>query len=198
MAQLSPLERFHRAWFAPDLTLHGYTCPPFCLGHLVTLSAIGSPFARLGQEFSYSAKDVFLFLQICSAVKWPFRGWDDATAPDPELVAKVGADEDELRRTGDTIEVWQAECASAPELWENEESTPGRGLTAPTVLTFAAKLLANGFSEQRVFSMPMGLVRWWALTFAEMDGADVRFLTDHDVEAMDELQKEQEAVNGQG
>ena len=67
-----------------------------------------------------------------------------------------------------------------------------------SVLAFAAKLLANGFTEERVFTMPMGLVRWWACTFAEMEGADVRFLTERDVAAMNELEKEQEAAHGNG
>lgn len=168
-----PLERFHHAWFAPELELLGFRCRPFCLGHLLTLQAIGSPFARLGQpEVSGNLSDLILALRVCES-RWPFRGLDGIEAEPSEreaaIIESAIADRAVFDSAFDDFVSWIALCSRGPELIETK-SDETRPLTAPLVLGLAVRVVRSGWSERRVWTMPISLVRHFAAAIGEQEG----------------------------
>lgn len=177
MAEHLPSDNFHRAWLAPRLRLLGHDCAPFCLGHRILLTALRSPFVLGGDK---SPGDVLLLLRVCSRAQWPFDSFDPGTPTDAEVAALSEGDafEDALV----AIYAWLDECCAAPELWASEEDDR-RTLTAPYGLALALRLIRNGISEPRAFTMPEGVARWYACALSEMEGGDA-FVTDADAQLM--------------
>jgi hypothetical protein len=182
----SQLDKFFGAWCAPELRLLGYRLKrPFCLGMALLLEAIESPFARLWDpELEITAAGVVTALRICSEARWPFdhvdlrptawTRWQAWRLRRPDRRLEVAA---ELAR-------WMAACSGRPEYWNEKGEDRSATLTAPPLLCLASSLLRRTtLKEDRVWSMPLGLVHWYHGTIAEQEGEKLRFYYDSDLEA---------------
>jgi hypothetical protein len=129
--------------------------------------------------------DLILALRICATAQWPFTGIGEENLENDErvfraLVARPGLH----ARAVHGFVNWMLECSLAPETWE-DRSGDSRAITAPVCLGLAVRLLRLGsMTEERVWTMPLGLVRAYALAISEQEGGSARFLTTEDVEAM--------------
>ena len=183
----SQLQTFFGTWIAPELTLLRYRLSlPYCLGHSLLLEAIDSPFVHLGDpEITITPADLLIALRICSQTRWPFdhprfrptawtrfQGW------------YLGRNHAAFRRACDLFVEWIRVCGARPEYWQDEGSKSGGGLTAPEQLIKACELLrkAPGLTEERIWSMPIGLVDWYYGAICEQEGAGNRFTRDSDLE----------------
>ncbi len=181
---LSPLERFQRAWFAPSLELLGYSCRPFCLGHLIIFQAVGSPFSVLDDPaIQINQADLLTALIIVADARWPFDQLPSLCDESGELLPREKAgfeligDQESFENAAREFLAWMGECMRGPELLEVDDPDC-RPLTAPMALSYATTLLAAGnFSEERVFSMQFSLLRYYAAAFNERAGG-AGFMTD--------------------
>lgn len=178
----SQLDRFYRAWCAPELTLLGFRLrAPFCLGHALLLEALGSPFAALDDpSAAIEPADLLLALRICARAAWPYRRVDLRAGVWTRLRTWwLGRDPDRFQRHVETFCAWIAECSGRPEFWQSDREEQGGGISAPDLLASAVAILRRTtLSEERVWSMPHGLVSWYAGTIAEQEGSDLRFAYD--------------------
>lgn len=177
----SLLDRFYRAWFAPGLRILGYELRPYCLGHLLTLQALESPFTRLHEGVEIGAEDLLLALRVCADSRWPFRTVPaDPGEHEAKMMARFVRKRRYLRLAVDRFLVWMLQCSQGPDLLTPEEGTEkGRPLGAPEALIYAVKLMPK-LSERRVFTMPLSLVRFYTATVGEMDGTLAgMFMTPH-------------------
>lgn len=186
-------DRFHRAFLAPGLKLLGFQCEPFCLGHLMLFQALGLPFARLGEpDVAVAPSDLLLALRVCET-PWPFRLGTRRPLVEEEreqrLWRALSKSPRRFRIVLDVFMDWLVECSMGPEMW-HDESGDGRPMSCPVVLGMAVRLLRLGsMGEERVYSMPLALVRSYALAIAEQEGGAARFLTPEDMEAMEQHSK---------
>lgn len=177
------LERFFGAWIAPELRLLGYRLRPYCLGAALLLEAIESPYAHLGEPVELTPADLVIALEVCSQARWPFQRvrirpgvWTRFKAwymnVSPSSFAQANA----------LFIRWIMECSAGPEFWE-DENRAGGGLTAPALLSRACSLLrSTTLTEERVWSMPAGLVKWYHGAVAEQEGAGTRFAYEADAD----------------
>jgi hypothetical protein len=188
----SQLDKFFGAWLAPELTLLGFRLQrPYCLGHALLLEAIESPYVHLGEEeFTISPGDLLIALQICATAAWPFG----AMALRPTAWMRLQAwylnrRPEAFFRANQAFVDWLRACSGRPEFWRDEERRCIGGYTAPEQLARACELIrkAPALGEQRIWSMPMGLVDWYYAAICEQEGGGIRFARDEDEEAPDDL-----------
>ena len=183
------LDRFYRAWCAPELELLGFRLTqPYCLGMALQLEAVESPFVRLHDDPELMPRDLLVALSICANAAWPYRA--PRITCDSALAKRLERDKPAFTAAAGAFIAWLSECSGRPEYWQEEgEETTGT-LTAPTVLAQAVMLLRgmHGLTEQRVWSMPLGLISWYHGALTEQEGAGLRFF--YDSEAAEEANPE--------
>lgn len=159
---------------------------PVCLGHLIYFQALGSPLLHLGHaDFEIGIPDFLAAIRILRDARWPFTAEIDfGPEPADELLltahtsAKFAGQPSPIEQAlNEQFVPWWLRCQTVPELLNNTDSA-GRSLTAPFALTMAVRLLRTGsFTEERIYSMPLSLLRFYAAAIAEQDGCGTSFMT---------------------
>lgn len=183
------LENFFRSWLTPSLHLCGYRLKqPFCLGHALLLEAVESPFASAEPSARLTAADLILALRLCSQ-RWPFQPPGIRPSFRDRLFERwLSRHALRLSRAVETFLAWMRACTARPEYWRSSGGATGNPLTAPGHLARAAKLISRtGFSEERIWSMPYGLLCWYDGALDETQGAPLRFFYDSDLKEVAEL-----------
>ena len=178
-----PFERWHQAWFVEPLEILGYHCRPPCLGSLLYLAAIDSPLLKLSADgrFAISVPHFLAALRILRDARWPFTATIDFTPTPHEEEIETAAASAVAQGLPNPIEAalneqflpWWMSCQIGPELLQEEG---GRALTAPIQLALAVRVMKNGITERRAWTMPLPTLRFYAAAIAEQDGS-AEFMT---------------------
>lgn len=154
--------------------VYGKTLKPFSLLHSAQLDALESPlWAKDGEV---TPEDIKIAAQICAA---------DKPLIDFEKIKGRWDDAKELRTWFEYV----ALCAANPMLRDRGDGWCALELGAPGELIVASYLMEHlGLSEERAWSMPYGLARWYFETVREQKDGAASILSE-------ELARELDAMN---
>lgn len=152
----------------------GLRLAPFTLRHSFVLEAVESPLALGAPSAGIEISDLLFAAALCSCRDEAELSSFLSTriSDDTQDLAKV-ADLDlsaELKRWAD----WVHDYVSLPRLLPQQNATH---FQMHWLLSLASRLMhSGGFSPERAWWTPVGEARWYALSFAEMDGAEFKLL----------------------
>lgn len=188
-------DRFFEAWITrPFWRVCGLKLQPFCLGHVVNLAAVASPFLPGIEDPTpeVTPPQLLVAVRIC-AQSWPHTG--DLRPRLRDIALRFYFESDLpgsrffFRAQVDKFRAYCADHLSSPEFWKDSGGT-GRTLTAPAALSKASYLITNGFSEERAWSMSHGRVDYYMAAIEERRSGQLRFLYPWDLEGADPLEQE--------
>ena len=192
-------DRFFAALFPCRHRILGFRLRPYSFGHLAALMAVGSPLvAEAGPAAEAGAGDLLLALRVCRLPAYPLLASEDLR---PRFVLDgllrwwLERRPARLKRYVQAFVCYRDDHSSFPEFYRQEaidaEAPPsGRTLSAPALLARVCTLISRtSITLEQAWSMPLALPSWMIGTLDELDGAPVRFSSEHDE---DDLPPEEE------
>ena len=91
-------------------------------------------------------------------------------------------------KEGEKFQAYFMDYCHFPELWDAK--TDGKGKSnnpAPDPLGTMCQIMRMGFSESEAWNMPIGKAYWYSTVQAQLDGADIDFITDKERKIEEEL-----------
>lgn len=171
-------EKFLRAWFSQRVRHKclGVELLPYSLSHHLQLEALESPLTK--SDKSVTVPDLILAVRVCSRRAFPveptrtvFRFRDQVNRRILEI-SKITR----IKETSAFVS-YLDDNAAMPEFWDDsadELDRPGlsRPLSGPYVLAQAVAVMQAfpQLSEERVWTMPMGLLSWYHGQALELKG----------------------------
>ena len=140
--------------------------------HSVILSAIDSPVLNPAKDTS--AGDLLLFLKVVSC-EWPHTPNLKAKWRDIIWHRKLKKSKTLLRELS-KLKEWLACQLSAPVLWADDaDDNAGKSLSSPSMFALVISLVSKGNIELKAaWNMRIAEARWYDVTLAEINGADLR------------------------
>lgn len=175
-------DRFFRAFFAPaEATICGYRLKPFCAGHVLVLTALGSPLVR-GEDEPFRPCDLLIALRVCEH-GWPFQPEMRPRLRDVWRRWRLERDQERFVAAARAFLRWQGEHSSLPQFWKDATpgKKPGKPITAPSMLTLVVSLVSRGIPERDAWEMSLGRAMWLSAAMAEREGAEVKFAYEHEL-----------------
>lgn len=188
-------DRFFRAFFPPEVRILGYRLRPFCAGHLLLLSAVGSPLIAQGEgKPPATPGDLLLALRICEQ-RHPYE-----TVLRPRL-----RDVWRRIRVERNRKLYAAAMAGFARYVEMHTAQPvvrrrspngklGKPLTAPGCLALVTGLMIRGIPEAEAWEMSLGRAAWIDAAMSEREGADIVIGGAYDDVPLPPEMSEEEAV----
>lgn len=182
-------DRFFNGIIGASDRICGYDIASLTPWHNVILSAINSPV--LVADMETSAGDLLLFLKVVSC-EWPNlpnlkTRWHDI------IWHKRLKKERILLRELDKLKNWLDCQLSAPVLWANDsdENKGGKSLSSPSVFALIVSLVSKGnITLHTAWNMRISEARWYDVTLAEINGADLKIAYEGEEENLKEQIKE--------
>jgi len=174
-------DRFFHAFLPPTAKVCGVELERFSLWHHLTLSAINSPVA-LGGEF-ITVPDLLVAVKVCalkygeSNVKASIRDiyWRIKLSRNPKL----------FRREVEKLYDWIGLQSSPPKFYKGgSDGSVNKGVeSGARCLGLACSLMKRGgMSEAEAWNCTLGKAMWLDAQFAQLDGLELRFLDDEDID----------------
>ena len=166
-------DRFFNAIVGASDRVCGYDITSLTPWHSVILSAIDSPVLNPAKDTS--AGDLLLFLKVVSC-EWPHTPNVKARLSDRWWHRKLKKSSTLLRELG-KLKVWLDCQLSAPILWANddEDSNKGKSLSSPSMFSLVVSMVSKGNIDlNSAWNMRIAEARWYDVTLAEINGADIR------------------------
>lgn len=152
---------------------------PFSLLHSAQLEALDSPIWANSNE--PEPGDLSIAAQICASEK-----------PVIEFKQLARETEDDWRAWFNYLEV----CAARPMMKEAVKTAVGSCLNAPTEMLIATYLLRmTALTEERIWSMPYGLVMWYMESTREQETGESMILTQEESDELDRMNTPEEKEN---
>jgi len=174
-------DRFYHSFLPPVAKVCGRKLGTFSLWHHLVLSAIGSPVA-LGGE-SISVPDLLVAVRVCGLT---FGETDICPGlRDAWWSRKLRKDKDLFRREAETFYAWMAKQCSPPKFYRGGLSGGiYKGVeSAPRCLGLVCSLMnRGGMTEAQAWDCTLGRAMWMDAQFAQLNGVDLRFLDDADLD----------------
>lgn len=153
----------------------GLALRPFCARHHALLELVQSPYL-FGGPIGWLQLD--LAATICASKDWNWQApgfWK-------RLSMRIRGGWD-LPRHHEKMHVYLKDHWTPPQIWEKEK--PAKPLTTPSLKEFppvffavAAVIHETGWPEEKVWSMPLAMVEWYAAAFARLNGAEMDIVTE--------------------
>lgn len=167
-------DRFLAAFLARPRRILGRQLRPFSMRHRLTLEAIGSPFvAPTGARATVN--DLILAVRICSFDD-PLEAVSSPSFGDYLHSVKMRLRPGWFEMHLGAFEGYIREHATHPPIFAPDDSKR-KETGLHWTLTVATALIADGFPEERVWSMSESLAVWYYLAGAVRKGADLEVLT---------------------
>ena len=182
-------DRFFNGIIGASDRICGYDITALTPWHNVILSAINSPV--LVADMETSAGDLLLFLKVVSC-EWPNlpnlkARWHDIIWHRRLKKERI------LYRELEKLKSWMNCQMSAPVLWTNEDSDGGnsKSLSSPSVFALIVSLVSKGnITLHTAWNMRIAEARWYDVTLAEINGADLKIAYEGEEEELKEQIKE--------
>lgn len=179
-------EPFQRTLFPGTAHICGRALPPLTFWRLACLQAIGSPFLGHDAETEVTLADLLLALRAVNTINLvppDLRpSWRDRL-----LYRRRKSNRAWFEREATNFLQWLALHQLRPELWQNDDDSSVRSITAPLILTQIVGLMHAGLSHTEAWNTAPGYAAWLTTAAAERDTDRVRFATDDDTEFDHEL-----------
>lgn len=173
-------DRFFHAFLPPTVTVCGRELETFSLWHHLVLSAVESPIALGGA--SVSVVDLLVAVRIC-ATKYGEKticpGIRDAMWK-RRMIKKPAL----FRRQTEIFYQWMSLQSSPPVLYRNNPGGVTGGVESGSrCLALACSMMHRGkLSQTEAWNMNLGKAMWMDAQFARLEGVDLRFLDDDDLD----------------
>jgi hypothetical protein len=176
----------------PTIKVCGRRLLPFCLRHRVALQAINSPL--LSMDSDIRAEDVIAGAKILSS-----HNIEDFRKPLSffELIYlhNMRVSKKKLKEEAGKLLLYFHAQSFWPKFWDQEKKGKDIGVEWPLVVV--ANLTKNGCSLNESWTMPEAEAVWLHVANMIAEGADVKLVTEAELEAMEKELKELEAEKNQ-
>ena len=180
-------DRFFNAIIGASSRVCGYEINALSPWHHLILQALNSPVLTPDKETS--AGDLLLFLKVVSC-QWPHSPNLDATWKDRIWYRRLKKSKILLREL-DKLKEWLEAQLSSPVLWQKEDNDTGRSLSSPSVFALVVGLVSKGnMTLDAAWNMRIAEARWYDVTLAELNGADLRIAYENEDEQIKERLQE--------
>lgn len=180
-------DRFFQALIGASSRVCGYDINALSSWHHVILQALNSPVLVPNKETT--AGDLLLFLKVVSC-SYPNTPNLEATWKDRIWYRRLKKSKVLLRELSKLKEWLEAQLAS-PVLWRKEDNDSGKTLSSPSVFALVVGLSSKGnISIDKAWNMRISEARWYDVTLAELNGADLRIAYDNEDEQIKEQLQE--------
>lgn len=174
-------DRFYHSFLPPTAKVCGRKLETFSLWHHLVLSAIGSPIALGGD--SISVADLLIAVRVC---RLKYGDTDlGAGLVDAIWNRKLTKDKARFRKEAEVFYEWMALQSSPPKFYRSG-ATGGmvKGVeSGPRCLGLVCSLMnRGGLSEDDAWNCSLGRAMWMDAQFAQLNGVDLRFLDDDDLD----------------
>lgn len=174
-------DRFFHSFLPPVAKVCGRKLGTFSLWHHFLLSAVGSPIALGGEKIGIA--DLLVAVRICRlkfgevkvrpSILDAWWGW------------KLRRDLVLFRREAGNFYEWIAKQCSPPKFYRaGLAGGINKGVeSAPRCLGLVCSLMSRGgMTEQQAWDCNLGRAMWMDAQFAQLNGVDLRFLDDEDLD----------------
>lgn len=173
-------DRFFQALIGASSRVCGYDINALSSWHHVILQALSSPVLVPNKETT--AGDLLLFLKVVSC-SYPNTPNLEATRQDRKWhrkLKKTKALEFELSN----LKEWLESQMSTPMLWSNDsDDNGGKSLSSPGIFALVVGLVSKGnIPLATAWNMRISEARWYDVTLAELNGAELRIAYDNEDE----------------
>jgi hypothetical protein len=176
----------------PTIKVCGRRLLPFCLRHRVALQAINSPLLSLDSDIR--AEDVIAGAKILSS-----HNIEDFRKPLSFLeliyLHNMRVSKKKLKEEAGKLLLYFQAQSFWPKFWDQEKKGKDIGVEWPLVVV--ANLTKNGCSLNESWTMPEAEAVWLHVANMIAEGADVKLVTEAELEAMEKELKELEAEKNQ-
>ena len=164
-------DRFFQALIGASSRVCGYDITALSPWHHLILQALNSPVLTPDKETS--AGDLLLFLKVVSC-EWPHTPNLDATWRDRLWYRRLKKHK-VLKREVAKLKEWLEAQLSAPVLWQKEDNDTGKTLSSPSIFALVVGLVSKGnITLEKAWNMRIAEARWYDVTLAELNGAELR------------------------
>lgn len=171
-------EPFQRTLFPGTAHIGGRALPPLTFWRLACLQAIGSPFLQAA-DTQVTLADLLLAVRAVTTVNLvppDLRpSWRDRL-----LYRRRKANRAWFEREATNFLQWLSLHQLRPELWQNDDDSSLRTITAPPLLNQITGLMHAGLSHTEAWDTAPGYASWLITAAAERDSAAIRFATADD------------------
>jgi len=182
--------RFAESWINDRHTVLGFELRPFCLYYRLLFEVTESPFLT-GAPFS--------IVELSAAVRMCRMDFGDwiRTKPlsfiDKWRLSRL-SNRFDLGTEANKLEAYLCDHFSPPEFWHKAQGS-SHGLPPETASLAAQLINATGWTEERVWMLPIGKAYWYSALFAKIGGAELRFVseTEDELEAVRKAKAEYQA-----
>ena len=180
-------DRFFQAIIGASSRVCGYDIVALSPWHHLILQALDSPVLVPDKETS--AGDLLLFLKVVSC-EWPNTPNLDATWRDRIWHRRLKKSKILLREL-DKLKEWLEAQLASPVLWQKEDNDTGKTLSSPSVFALVVGLVSKGnISLHHAWNMRISEARWYDVTLAEINGAELRIAYENEDEQIKEQLQE--------
>ena len=178
-------EQFAEAWLTSKHKVFGYKLLPFSCWHKFLLLASESPLMNAeATDEEISLPFLFAAAKICT-LKYPesfSRGYP--------LLNRLRYWRYGTHAQGEKFQEFFVDHCHFPELWDvgSKEGNSSKSNNAPPdPLGTVCQIMRMGLSEKEAWDMPIGKAYWYSTVQAQLEGADVDFLTDKERQIQKDL-----------
>ena len=168
-----------------DHVVLGCKLRPLSLWHATLLELINSPLWHGNRGVTIT--DLRLATAICSG------SWPEYRIPSGLALVwwSLKTRKANLALEAAKFSAYIRDFYAPPMLWEKElEKAKGPQLCSlPQPLDMAAWLIRNGLSEDRSWSMPIGMAHWYYVAFARHRGAEIDLVSPGEQEAIEQVKQ---------
>ena len=183
--------RFLTAFLIPhNKVVLGYELKPYNLRHMMTLTALDSPFVSQNNSSSITPDSILVLLRVCSTDE-PCDAFKKPTLKDQINVGRMMGDESFMYESIKGVLEYLTESLSSPAVFE-KDGMARRPENVPSPLALAVLLMSRlGFSPEAAWKTPVGQAIWYSVAYSVQEGADVKILS---TEAEAKIKSEKELI----
>jgi len=172
-------DRFYNSFLPPEVKICGVKLTRFSLYHHLILSAIGSPMATGGEVIKVS--DLLVAVRVC---KLDFGERDlSPKLRDIYWKWKLSKNKELFRKHVEMFYEWMNLQCSPPKFYIKRNGFSDGINKVPRCLGLVCSLMNRGGLELReAWNQTMGQAMWMDAQFALLDGLELRFLDDEDLD----------------